>query len=201
MRIIPDDLAKRLNTSTSPVREALLILQNEGLLVSQPRRGYYVTEIKIEDIEEIYPIRAALMALAIKEVFKNELEKIFFITVHDYIGKMEKCAKKMDYNGYFQLNVKLHNFFLDNGSNKRLKILLDQLGKQVLRFRFFCISRPGHMQASMARHKKLLMSLDNRDIALASQIMEEIICRALEVLRKFLAEKSSHDFPDNVVPF
>jgi len=52
----------------------------------------------------------------------------------------------------------------------------------------------------MARHKKLLKALDNRDIALAAQIMEEIIYRALEVLRKSLTEKGSHEFPDNIVP-
>src|SRR4030042_1481249 len=63
-RIVETQLAKAIRTSRTPVREALHVLEREGLLEAIPRGGYRVTEIKWEEIEEICEIRAVNEILA-----------------------------------------------------------------------------------------------------------------------------------------
>jgi DNA-binding GntR family transcriptional regulator len=59
-RVTQEDVAVRLGVSVAPVREALRVLEQEGQLVYRPRRGYFVTELRIEDLEEIYELRRVL---------------------------------------------------------------------------------------------------------------------------------------------
>ena len=63
-RIVETAIARQLNVSQGPVREALRDLEMLGLVVSSPFRGTQVREISYQDLAEIYPIRAALEGLA-----------------------------------------------------------------------------------------------------------------------------------------
>lgn len=79
-RLIQDELAKRLGTSPTPVREALRRLEVHGLVVHEPNKGVRVVEINESDIEEIYLIRATLEALATEKAVPRlgpaELERL-----------------------------------------------------------------------------------------------------------------------------
>jgi len=59
-RIAQEQVALRLGMSIAPVREALQVLDQEGQVTYRPRRGYFVTELRIEDLEEIYELRKLL---------------------------------------------------------------------------------------------------------------------------------------------
>ena len=63
-RLLQEDLAERLQVSSTPVREALRQLESEGILQSSPNRGVRVTEVDFGAVREIYQIRAELEALA-----------------------------------------------------------------------------------------------------------------------------------------
>ena len=60
-RLTESKLAKQLKTSRAPVREALRNLEKEGLLVYFPHRGYFVREVDLNDIEEIFELRGQIM--------------------------------------------------------------------------------------------------------------------------------------------
>jgi DNA-binding GntR family transcriptional regulator len=59
-RVGQEEIAERLGVSLAPVREALAALEQEGQLTYRPRRGYFVTELRLEDLREIYELRALL---------------------------------------------------------------------------------------------------------------------------------------------
>src|SRR4051812_10021956 len=65
-RVGQEDVAERVGTSIAPVREALRVLEQEGQLTYRPRRGYFVTELHVADLEEIYEIRRVLEELAVR---------------------------------------------------------------------------------------------------------------------------------------
>lgn len=65
--IRPDELAGRLATSRVPVREALKILEGEGLVLSRPHRGYFVADLSYAELEEIYRIRDLLEREAVRK--------------------------------------------------------------------------------------------------------------------------------------
>ena len=74
-RLNPEEIAKRLNVSKSPVREAMILLQREGLVKRKPRSIFVVSEINLTDLREIYPIRASLNALAVKTILQSPSEQ------------------------------------------------------------------------------------------------------------------------------
>lgn len=189
-RLIPDELAQRFNVSKSPVREALLSLEKEGLVVNVPRTGFFVADISLEDIEEIYPIRASLNALMIRIIIEKGYNSDFILTFEELLAEMEQKVEVNDIDEFFYLNVKLWDFILMSCPNERLKAMLEQLGKQVLRFRHLSMSIPGRIESSCAWHKKLLKAIKDKDIESASRVAEDLIYEALETLREILRKET-----------
>jgi DNA-binding GntR family transcriptional regulator len=186
-RLLPDELSSRLNVSKSPIREALLCLERDGLVLNKARVGFFVADIKVQDIEEIYPIRAALYGLALKNIIEKGFETDFISNLEQMLEEMEQFVQKDDVKGYFYTNLRFYDYILDYCPNRRVSRMLDLLGKQVLRFRFTSMSKPGHIQRSLEGHIRLINALKNRDIEGCIRIMEGIILRALDALRAALA--------------
>jgi DNA-binding GntR family transcriptional regulator len=186
-RLSPDELSSRLNVSRSPIREALLCLERDGLILNKARVGFFVADIKIEDIEEIYPIRAALIGLALKNIIENGFETDFITTLEQLLEEMKHCVQQNDVEGYFYINLRLYNYILDCCPNRRVSKMLDLLGKQVLRFRFMSMSsKPESLERSFEGSMRLINALKNRDIEGSMRIAEGIIYSALDALRQAL---------------
>src|SRR5215211_6435786 len=66
-RVRQDEIAATLGVSVAPVREALRVLEQEGQVTYQPRRGYFVTELRLADVEEIYGLRRLLEGRAARQ--------------------------------------------------------------------------------------------------------------------------------------
>ncbi len=69
-RLTELDVSKQLSVSRGSLREALRILESEGLVVDIPRRGFYVVSLSTKDIEEVYSLRLMLEQEAIQRVLK-----------------------------------------------------------------------------------------------------------------------------------
>ena len=65
-RVNQEDLAERIGVSVAPVREALRVLEQEGQVTYRPRRGYFVTELRSDDLREIYELRRLLEGRAVR---------------------------------------------------------------------------------------------------------------------------------------
>src|SRR5438067_9851156 len=65
-RVLQEEIADRLGVSLAPVREALRALEQEGQVVYRPRRGYFITELRVEDLQEIYALRRLLEERAVR---------------------------------------------------------------------------------------------------------------------------------------
>ena len=66
-RVGQDEVAERIGVSIVPVREALRVLEQEGQLTYIPRRGYFVVDLRVEDLEEIYALREVLESRAVRQ--------------------------------------------------------------------------------------------------------------------------------------
>ncbi len=72
-RLVEQEIAESMQTSRGPVRDALKILENEGLINRTPHRGAFLAQITRKDAEEVYTIREVLETLAVKFVVKNAI--------------------------------------------------------------------------------------------------------------------------------
>lgn len=186
-RLNPEEIAKRLNISKSPVREAMILLQREGLVTGKPRSIFVVSEINLADLHEIYPIRAALNALAVKTIMQSPSAIATVEKLTEYLEKMRLQAKKGDSLEYFHSSSDFYNFLISSCPNKRLQAMWHQLSRQVLRFRFLVMSQPGHIQRSSTDHQRLIAAMSEGSVEKAMRYAEEIIYTSLARLDEHLA--------------
>ena len=181
------ELARRFRTSRTPTREAVVILEKEGLVEILPRRRPRVADLSISEIREIYRVRAATLGLIATEVVAlasdaeiGELRAI--------LTTMERTAHASDRDGYYWSNVAFHERFADLAKNKTLQRILESLVLRSLRLRRLTLTQPERMQRSLADHIRLVGALEDRDGELASALIKANVLGALKLLEQSLAD-------------
>lgn len=173
-RLMEIQLAEQLGVSRTPVREAIRKLELEGLVIMEPRKGAYVSEVSLKDIKDALEIRVSLEGLgaylAAERIEKNELEML--IKKHE---ELKEYADKKDVAGILEKDAELHEIIFNAARNSKLIDMVDSLREQVQRFRISYVST--HEQASQLykEHKKIIDAIVKRDKEMAKKYAEEHI--------------------------
>ena len=182
------ELARRFRTSRTPTREAVVILEKEGLVEILPRRRPRVADLSISEIREIYRVRAAMLGLIAAEVARLATdEEIAELRVHPARDGAHRRGAS-DRDGYYWGNVAFHERFADLARNKTLQRILESLALRSLRLRRLTLSSAGRMQRSLADHARLVGALEDRDGELASALIKANVLGALKLLEQLLAD-------------
>ncbi len=93
----PDVIARQLEVSTTPVREAMQRLENDGLAVKQPNRGWFVREYTAEQVRELYEVRAGLECFSVRLACRRiSSDDIAWLRRHQQTGEAALAAGDMD---------------------------------------------------------------------------------------------------------
>jgi DNA-binding GntR family transcriptional regulator len=117
-----DEFAARFGVSTTPVREAFLALEREGLVRRHPHRGVVVFMPSIEELNELYEIRAALEPLA-AEIAARKLTEDDLAALERIVTEMRNARPKR----FLELNDELHSRIYAAADRPRLRELIDGL--------------------------------------------------------------------------
>ncbi|MFE6660064.1 GntR family transcriptional regulator, partial [Bacillus subtilis] len=126
-RINETQLAKSFGVSRSPIREAMRLLEKDGLLKADDRNGFSITSLTAKDVDEIYKIRIPLEQLAVELVIDEADEEELTI-----LEKQLEETEKAIHNGtedteIIRLNQKFHELLVDFSHNRHLKNLLEHV--------------------------------------------------------------------------
>ncbi|SFK60704.1 GntR family transcriptional regulator [Falsiroseomonas stagni] len=179
------DLARRFSTSRTPVREALVMLEKEGLVEIPPRRRPRVAIHDRDEIREIYRVRAAMLGLCASEACEHASAEEL-VELRDIVTAMQDAANTGDRDGYYWGNVRFHERFAELARNRTLLRQLDSLVLRSLRFRRRTLSSPERVRRSIADHSRLVVALEDRDQALASALASANVLGALRMLEAML---------------
>ena len=111
-RLIEEDLAKQLTCSRGPVREALLRLERDGLIVTLPRRGTFIRDISTESIEVIFGIRGKLEALCVRYL-RQQLNPQSEQTLRRALKAMKTAAAEGDEEAFLQADTGAASYHLE----------------------------------------------------------------------------------------
>ena len=185
-RIAQEQFAERVGVSIAPVREALRMLEQEGQVVYRPRRGYFVRELHIEDLEEIYELRRLLEERAARAALPG-IDALALASIRRAADDCAQAASRGDVAVQLEANRRFHFAILDGGAQPHTMRLIRMLWESTEPYRAMYYNSAAERRRSNAAHQRILRSLKAGD---ADQLVAELDAhrsRALEVLRRVLA--------------
>jgi DNA-binding GntR family transcriptional regulator len=177
------ELARRFSTSRTPVREALLLLERESLVIVPPRRRPYVSPVDMAQVREVYEIRASLYAL-VSELLVTRASDAEISGLRRWQGLLEADALAGDVDAYFWHNVGFRNAEASLSKNGELQRRLSSLGLQMHRFRHLSLSLPGRLLHSVADHQRLVNAYADRDVGLAAAVSRSLVMRGYRAIER-----------------
>ena len=175
------ELARRYNSSRTPVREALLTLQREGLVEIPARRRPRVSPVTLTQAREMYEIRASLHALVSELIVRNADDNALKV-LSARQGQLREDAARGDVDAYFWHNVGFRNAEAGLSKNGELQRRLSSLGLQMQRFRHLSLSLPGRLLNSLADHERLVAAYADRDADLAAAVSRSLVLRGYRAI-------------------
>lgn len=180
-RLIETELAERFQVSRSSIREALKILENEELVVSQARRGTYVAEFSLKDRQEIIELRVILEVHAFKQALPH-LQEEHFQHLRDIIAQMREKAKENKWSDLFDLDTQFHQYIVHFSNNSRLKKMYDSLQVQIRTALSQLDKYYSTAESFTKEHEDLLAALMSRD----KQKVEQSVRQHIEYVEEQL---------------
>lgn len=175
-RLVESELAERLQVSRTPVREALRMLEKDGIAVSIPRRGTVVVGLKIEDAVEIYSILSVLEGLvarlAARHITADELQRLRQL-------KSKKPAPG-DFAEYARIFAEFNAILNRASRSTRLVQLMDTYASQLSCLRYVSLDTPERQGAAWDEHLAIIEALEARDGLLAEQRAKQHVQHAMD---------------------
>ncbi|MFZ5860728.1 MAG: GntR family transcriptional regulator [Spirochaetota bacterium] len=166
------ELSKRLGVSRTPIREALNRLVSIGLIEESPHKSCYVKKLSIEQVIEIYYIRAALSGaaarLAATKISKEDQQKLL-----DLCNQMENINEPDPSKSMLKKNREFHNIIIAAAKSPNLENLLEQYYQLSQHYRALALEFPDSFRQVCSEHRKIAEAMLVRDKNAAESSMRE----------------------------
>lgn len=186
-RIIEEELASSLQTSRQPVRDALLQLEQEGLVVREKSRGATVVTMSAADIEEVCSFRMSLETLAFRFAVQRASDQDV-VELADQLATLSKCLQRSDFSleEAVELDLKFHEKLLLISGHRRIISAWQSLKSQIwfLIFSLNAYRQGGYPSSSDAWHQRLLDALRRKDVAGGTKHLEQHLDEAYWTLKE-----------------
>jgi len=161
-QIVQDSLADRYGVSRVPLREALKTLETEGQVVYHPHRGYFVAELSVADLLEVYRLRSLLEAEAIAHAMPTFSDEDVE-AIADLLGEVEAAAAAGDVIAMTAANRRFHFAVFDASGLPRLSRILRQLWEATDAYRALYFQTAENRDRVSREHAAMLEALRRRD--------------------------------------
>lgn len=179
------DLSRQFNTSRTPVREALLWLEKEGLVEIPPRRRPHVTRLGFKEVRDIYEVRGNLYGL-VAELIVERASDADILRLEPFKNQMAASCQSGNLEEYFWANVSFQDMETEICGNEQVRRILDSLMLRMLKLRYSSLNLPGRLQQSLQDHERLLRAYIERDAPLAVALKRGIVRRGLAAIERTL---------------
>ena len=171
-RLMEIHLADQLGVSRTPIREAIRMLELEGLVKMVPRKGAQVAKISREDLQDVLEVRKALDTLAVKlaceRITEDEITKLKMAE-----EEFERVLKVGDTTQIAEADVAFHDVIQVASKNKRLKSMISNLAERIYRYRFEYIKQQSDGGKTLVmEHREIIRCIEEREVDEAIKAIE-----------------------------
>ncbi len=182
-----DEIAARYGVSKIPVREALLQLVAEGLVVLQPNRGFTIAGLQPQEAEEILEIRAVLECQAMRDA----MPKMTDADVGRAAVILDQAEATDALDRWSDLNWEFHAALYAPAKRKRLLDLIRQVSNPTDRYIRVLISNANYRGRAEREHRAILSACDVRNAEAAAALLDQHIRQTGVLLAAFLNAQQS----------
>ena len=188
-------IAKELNISRTPVREAFHRLENESLLVYEARRGWKVYTLSLEDINEIFDIKEVVEGMAARRAAECQDERLR-AELQNTFREMCEAAEANDTDTWIRADLQFHDIIFAMANNERACRIIKNLNDQWNRVRIGFTTIQSRVDRSCDEHKAIMEGIlsgdgeeaERQTHAHFNQVREELIHLLVNVVLPFVEE-------------
>jgi DNA-binding GntR family transcriptional regulator len=190
-QILQDRIAAELGVSRVPVREALKLLEGEGRVSYSPHRGYFVTELDVGELIEVYHIRGILETEAVERAMESLTEEDRE-RMHAAVAEIEQAHEAEDIVWITAANRRFHFALIEPCGMPRLVRIIRQLWDDTDPYRSVYFGERQHRDLVNEEHRGILDAVDAGDAETVVQLLMEHRVHAVESLRRLLDTADPH---------
>ena len=179
---------ERLGVSKTPIREALIQMEQEDYILLKKNVGAVVQKISIRMVEEIFTIVAVLESYATETVVaERKLTKSDIAHLAKLIQTMKEYSQRKKYLEYRLLNVEFHGYFVEKLGNETLKKNVVDLRKRMYGFVSGGLTLPMYIDRYVECHRQILDAVKKNDATKAATLMRNNLMESKDFLVSTLA--------------
>jgi DNA-binding GntR family transcriptional regulator len=182
------EVAREMNVSRTPVRDAFRILAAERLVEMKANQGVVVSQMTSEDVIELYVVREALEALATRLAARHGARQCLD-AFQELIPRMREAGASGDLRELSRLNFEFHTIVKDACGNRYLAQSLTQLQQAARRFPDPTLGLPGRIEESIDEHVRLADAISQGDADTAEKIAAEHMRHLAELRIRMLLSR------------
>lgn len=187
-------LAEKIGVSRTPVRQALERLVKDGLVRSDPRRGFWVRRFSGQDIHEIYDLRGALEVLALRLA----APRLDPADLREQLNLLRQVRAQLDDSPvalFLQCDFRLHTLLIRASNNGRLVDYLSTLRSQFSIFQVKDTRYPQRMRSALDEHEQILLALLEGKVEKAAELLAAHIAHSKEHVLADIFEENTSSSP------
>ncbi|MBT2689840.1 GntR family transcriptional regulator [Bacillus sp. ISL-47] len=184
-RLLELELTKEFGTSRAPIREALFILEKDGIVERVPRKGVFVKKRTKKELLDLYEVVYRLLEIALTKLMDSRTD-VQLKKIENLIIKMEETLEGNKVKQCFDLLEELQKDFFVFSGNTVLEDLYMRINSQLIPFRYISLSYPTSMEHSIREYSEIMAGLKEKDLTRILETLKRKEKRALTVLEKFV---------------
>ena len=187
-RLMELQLASKLGVSRTPIREAIRMLEQEGLAVTIPRRGAEVARMTEKDMKDVLQIREVLDELAVRlacdNITKEEIKEL-----EKQMLQFENSTKQGDIKKIAEADVAFHDTIYHAAGNAKLVTMLDNMREQIYRYRVEYLKDENAYPTLIQEHRKILELLEKHEKEKVIEVMKVHVEKQAKVVKQIIRDQ------------
>ena len=186
-RVPEKELCAKFGISRTPLREALKVCANDGVITLLPNRGAWITQLTPEDVDELFPIMGSLEALSGELACCNATDAdVAEVKALHY--EMAMHYAHADQPSYNRVNQMIHRKIMEIAANPTLLQVYRSLAERIRRARYLANASINRWDAAMKEHEAILAAFEARDGVLLAHLLKSHLLNKREAVKKVIRE-------------
>jgi DNA-binding GntR family transcriptional regulator len=180
-------VSRTLGISRSPVREALRMLERDGLVKQSGNRGVVVADITPEEADELYLVHGHLIGLGARLACQR-MKGETLASMGKLVDKLRQSADENNRHGFLETRAELEHFICEHSFSPRLARLFEVMAYPSARYRVFHVSVPGYMNEVARCYEGVYEAFSRGDDVAAERFRLKVMDLGRELLRRYFIE-------------